>query len=97
MKSKALRQRIPIRCQLDTFDVEQCGEYINHRLRVAGQPNPLFTDEAIAKVATASQGAPRAVNNICDLCLFLGASRNLPKVDGEVVDVVTQEIAGSLI
>lgn len=97
LKSKALRQRIPIRCQLDSFDVDQCGEYINHRLKVAGQPNPLFTADAVEKVATASQGAPRAINNICDLCLFLAASRNLPKVDGEVVDIVTQEIAGSLI
>jgi general secretion pathway protein A len=95
-KSRALRQRIPIRCELDSFDADQCAEYIAHRLKVAGQPNQLFTDDAIELIAEASQGAPRAINNICDLCLFLGSSRNLPKVDAEVVEAVAQEIAGSL-
>jgi general secretion pathway protein A len=96
LKSKALRQRIPIRCELDSFDADQCAEYILHRLTVAGQPNQLFTDDAIAFIAEASQGAPRAINNICDLSLFLGSSRNLPKIDVDVVEAVAQEIAGSL-
>jgi type II secretory pathway predicted ATPase ExeA len=96
LKSRALRQRIPIRCELDSFDADQCGEYIQHRLTVAGQPNQLFTEDAIALIAEASQGAPRAINNICDLSLFLGSSRNLPKIDVDVVEAVTQEIAGSL-
>lgn len=96
LKSPALRQRIPIRCQLDSFDFDQCIEYINHRLQVAGQPNPLFTDAAIQIIADSSKGAPRAINNICDLSLFLGASRNVPKVDADIVEAVTQEIAGSL-
>lgn len=96
LRSQALRQRIPIRCQLDSLDFDQCVEYVNHRLNVAGQPNPLFTDAAIQLIAEASKGAPRAINNICDLSLFLGASRNVPKVDADIVEAVTQEIAGSL-
>lgn len=96
LNSPALRQRIPIRCQLDPLDPDQCGEYIIHRLEVAGQSNPLFTDEAIRLVAERSGGAPRVINNVCDLALFLGFSQNVPRVDADIVEAVTDEISGSL-
>lgn len=96
LNSPALRQRIPIRCQLDPLDEDQCAEYISHRLAVAGQDNPLFTEEAIRCIAERAGGAPRVINNICDLALFLGCSQNVPKVDVEIVEAVTDEISGSL-
>lgn len=96
LKSPALRQRLPLRCHLDTFDTEQCAEYIQHRLAVAGQTGQIFTDDAVSIIADKSGGAPRSINNICDLALFLGYSRRSIQVDGELVDLVTQEIAESL-
>lgn len=94
--SRALRQRIPICCLIENLAPEQVHEYIQHRLRVAGQHNPLFTADAVQLIAEASDGIPRAVNNISDLGLFLGCSRNSPKVDAEIIDTVIQEISGSL-
>lgn len=96
LNSPALRQRIPIRCQLDPLDEDQAAEYIAHRLEVAGQNNPLFTDNAILRIAERSGGAPRVINNVCDLALFLGYSQNVPKVDADIVEAVTDEISGSL-
>lgn len=97
LRSPALRQRLPMRCHLELLDVEQCGEYIHHRLTVAGQPNQLFTDEAIQLIAERSGGAPRSINNICDLALFLGYSWTAVKIDHEIIGQVTAEIAESLI
>jgi general secretion pathway protein A len=92
----ALRQRLPLKCHVGNLDEEQCGDYIKHRLEVAGQPNQLFTDEAIEMIARRSNGAPRSINNICDLALFLAFSQNSVRIDTDVIDLVTQEIGETL-
>ncbi len=94
--SGALRQRLPLRCYLEMLDRDQCDEYICHRLEVAGQQNTLFTDNAVTSIAEHSKGSPRSINNICDLALFVGYSKNVVKVDVDIIETVTQEIAGSL-
>lgn len=92
----ALHQRLPLKCYVGNLDEEQCGDYIKHRLEVAGQPNQLFTDEAIEIIARRSNGAPRSINNICDLALFLAFSQNSVRIDTDVIDLVTQEIGETL-
>jgi type II secretory pathway predicted ATPase ExeA len=94
--SPALRQRLPLKCHVGNLDEEQCGDYIKHRLEIAGQPNQLFTDDAIEVIARRSNGAPRSINNICDLALFLGYSQNSVKIDTEIIDLVTEEIGETL-
>lgn len=96
LKHPALRQRLPLKCSVGNLDEDQCGEYIKHRLSIAGQPNQLFTDDAIKKIAACSHGSPRSINNICDLALFLGFSQSAVKVDGDIVDLVTEEIGETL-
>jgi len=94
--SPALRQRLPLKCHVGNLDEEQCGDYIKHRLEIAGQPNQLFTEDAIELIARRSNGAPRSINNICDLALFLGYSQNSVKIDTDVIDLVTEEIGETL-
>ncbi len=95
-KNPALRQRLPLKCHVGNLDEEQCGDYIKHRLEVAGQPNQLFTDEAIELIAKRSNGAPRSINNICDLALFLGFSQTSVRIDTDIIDLVTEEIGETL-
>lgn len=92
----ALRQRLPLKCHVGNLDEEQCGDYIKHRLEVAGQTNQLFTEHAIELIARRSNGAPRSINNICDLALFLGFSQNCVRIDTDVIDLVTEEIGETL-
>lgn len=94
--SPALRQRLPLKCHVGNLDEEQCGDYIKHRLEIAGQPNQLFTDEAIELIARRSNGAPRSINNICDLALFLGFSQTAVRIDTDIIDLVTEEIGETL-
>ena len=96
LKSPALRQRLPLKCHVGNLDEEQCGDYIKHRLEVAGQPNQLFTEEAIELIAKRSNGAPRSINNICDLALFLGFSQTSVRIDTDIIDLVTEEIGETL-
>ena len=68
-----LLQRITTISRLGRFSPKQIEEFIEHRLRIAGYSgSPLFTSEAMAKIAEASAGVPREINRICMNALQLG-------------------------
>src|SRR3972149_3546689 len=90
-----LDQRITIRCHLNRLDYEHTASYIAHRVRTAGQPRRLFTDDAVKLIFALSHGTPREINNLCDLALFVGYSKQLPEIDREVIRQVTSEATSS--
>ncbi len=92
----ALTQRLPIRCKLELLSEEQTSEYIFHRLRVVGQTGQLFTPEAISLIHRYSQGTPRAINNFCDLALFLGYTQGSARIEPYIIETVAKEIEESL-
>ena len=71
-----LRQRVSIFARLNPFTAEETALYVAHRLRVAGYASemPLFTKDALALIAQASEGIPRNINNLCFNALSLGAA-----------------------
>jgi type II secretory pathway predicted ATPase ExeA len=58
--------------RLDPLGVAEAKDYINHRLRVGGREQPLFSDEAIELIWRASAGIARRINTLCDLSLVYG-------------------------
>ncbi|MBI3028449.1 MAG: AAA family ATPase [Candidatus Rokubacteria bacterium] len=80
-----LDQRITIRCHLDRLDYEHTASYIAHRVGRAGQPRRLFTDEAVKLIFALTHGTPREINNLCDLALFVGYSKQLQEIDRELI------------
>jgi general secretion pathway protein A len=94
LKSPQLRQltqRVSVAFHLKRLSTEEVGEYIAHRLRVAGGDAAIFTPEAVRRIAAASEGIPRLVNTICDLCLVYGFSEDKPVIDLDTVDVVLED------
>jgi general secretion pathway protein A len=70
---RALKQRINVRYRLQTLNLEETGEYIKRRLRVAGaRSTQLFTPGAIRQVYLYSKGVPRVINTVCDNALVSG-------------------------
>jgi general secretion pathway protein A len=70
---RQLRQRIGIRYHLDPLSPGETGEYIRHRLHVAGaKDDRIFDASAVDAVYDYSQGIPRMVNIICDNSLLAG-------------------------
>jgi len=88
-----LLQRITIVSRLERLSHEQMTECIAFRLRVAGfEGERLFTDEAMAKIITASGGLPRELNRICVNAMQLGfAMRQLP-----ITIEAVEEVLGDL-
>jgi general secretion pathway protein A len=88
-----LRQRIAVLSRLDPFGMEETGNYIQHRLGVAGhRGEPIFDEASIAMIARQSKGVPRNINNICYHSLFLSYTRGRLKVTPETVREVVARL-----
>jgi general secretion pathway protein A len=78
---KPLEQRIALRYHLTPLDQAEVTPYIAFRLQKAGARRPLFTDEALQFVWRQTQGVPRSINTLCDLCLLEGYACRSQAVD----------------
>lgn len=70
-KMRQLQQRIVFSYQLTPLNRRALGEYVQHRLRVAGYQGPaLFNARAIRQLHRSSRGIPRLVNLLCHKSLM---------------------------
>jgi MSHA biogenesis protein MshM len=68
---RQLRQRIAFSYRLHPLSRRTLGEYVQHRLQVAGHPGPaLFSRAAIRRLQRGSRGIPRLVNLLCHKALM---------------------------
>ncbi|MEF9425760.1 MAG: tRNA (adenosine(37)-N6)-threonylcarbamoyltransferase complex ATPase subunit type 1 TsaE [Candidatus Mariimomonas ferrooxydans] len=87
-----LRQRIGLRCHLNSLNSEEVRDYIAHRLRVAGRADPLFSEEAIDALYKFSQGIPRNINNIASNSLLEGFGKDSHMISEEIIYDVAHEL-----
>lgn len=90
-----LDQRVAIRYHLNTLDDTHTAAYIAHRLRMAGQTRPIFTDQAIKLIFDFTRGTPREINNMCDIALLVGCSRRAKEIDERIVAEVIKDRVGT--
>ncbi|OHB30123.1 MAG: peptidoglycan-binding protein [Desulfuromonadaceae bacterium GWC2_58_13] len=69
---RQLAQRITARYHLAPLSQAEVGDYVAHRISVAGVQRPIFTPSALRKLYRLSQGVPRVINVLCSRAL-LGA------------------------
>nr|WP_281350220.1 AAA family ATPase [Allochromatium palmeri] len=97
LETQALRQldqRITARFHLTPFDLEETGDYIRHRLAVAGVDRPLFTARAIRRIQDYSGGIPRVINILCDRALLGACVTRGSQVDPGIVATAAREVRG---
>ena len=84
---RQLRQRLGMRCMIRPLTREETRSYIRSRLHVAGASDTrLFTDAAVERIATYTNGIPRLVNILCDHCLLIGYTDQTRRVEREMVE-----------
>jgi type II secretory pathway predicted ATPase ExeA len=80
-KLEAFNQRVAARCYLEALDRQQTIDYVRHQIQaVGGDPNSIFTADALEAIHSASDGVARLVNQLCDHALLLayaGGARQL--------------------
>ncbi|MCD6308255.1 MAG: AAA family ATPase [Candidatus Latescibacteria bacterium] len=84
-----LDQRIGIRFHIEHLSSSDTRNFILFRLKQASREEPIFTENAIASIFKYSEGIPRKINTICDLCMVMGVARNLKIIDENVVRELT--------
>lgn len=88
---RQLTQRVSVAYNLEPFSFGDVAAYIAHRMKVAGGDPAVFAPEAVRLIAAASDGIPRLVNTLCDLCLVYGFSAERAKIDGATVRSVLRD------
>ena len=94
---RQLRQRITVRYHLRPLTRIEVGQYIQHRLVLAGsQGVPAFTGPAIWRVFRYSKGIPRLVNAVCDKALLAGFVAQSNRINYWMVGRAIRELEGDI-
>jgi len=89
-------QRVGVAYHIGALDQAEVGDYLAHRLAVAGRTEPLFTPEAVAAVHRRSGGLPRRVNQLASSALLEGFARDAERIDAAVIDAVAEDLRAHL-
>jgi general secretion pathway protein A len=84
-------QRIAVDYHLDSLDPAETGEYVRHRLRIAGGNPELFSPSACEAIHRYSGGIPRLINLLCDTVLVYGYAEQRQSIHAELVDDVARD------
>lgn len=88
-----LEQRIRLRYHLRPLNLDETGDYIRHRLEVAGwNRGELFNPEVISHLYQYTGGVPRLINVLCDTVLLATFVDGLDRVSTELVDSAVAEL-----
>lgn len=94
---RQLRQRIAVRYHIEALNQEETGQYIRHRLQLAGanDASPVFDEAALAAVYRYSKGIPRLINMICNKALLTGFVLEETGITEDIVNRSIQELEGA--
>src|ERR1035437_2960095 len=96
-KLRQLRQRITVRYHLNPLTCAEVGQYIHHRLALAGSLwLPAFTIPAVWRVFRYSGGIPRLVNAVCDKALLAGYVERSQRINFRMVGRAIRELEGDI-
>ena len=70
----ALDQRIATRFAIKPMDLGESATYLRHHIALAGRNEPLFADDAVARLHRIANGLPRALNNAATAALIAAAA-----------------------
>jgi len=91
-RNRAVRQRIALRYNIDPLTKSETGEFIKHRLEIAGAKGNVFSTDAIHEIHLFSSGYPRLINVICDHALLTGYIKGIKKVNSKIIRECAQEL-----
>ena len=91
-QNRALSQRITVRYHIEALNAEEVGEYIHHRLKVAGNTNRIFEPSAVSEVYQVSGGIPRLINIVCDHAMLTAYAQGAQKIDGKIITECAEEL-----
>jgi type II secretory pathway predicted ATPase ExeA len=89
-QNRSLAQRVFFSHIIQPLTRSETGDYIAHRLKVAGTVEPIFTSTAVQEVFRLSGGIPRLINILCDQALLSGYAFEKKKIGPEMIKESTE-------
>jgi len=91
---RQLKQRVAMRCHLESLTQLETGQYVRRRLTIAGvtEGREIFDVTAIAAIHQHSRGIPRLVNTISENALLSGFAKQLPSITAEIIHGVARDL-----
>lgn len=93
----SLAARLPVRVSLDALDASQVGEYLNHRMAMAGCAQDIFSEDAVLLIAEATSGLMRKINVLAGTSLEVATGGKGSLVDASVVERALKLCAEALL
>jgi type II secretory pathway predicted ATPase ExeA len=87
-----LRQRIGLFYHLGPLSESEMRGYVEHRLKISGLEDPLFTEEAVRLLYHYSAGIPRVINSLATSALLEGFGREIRVIDGFLINEAAREL-----
>ena len=78
-------QRIVVDYHLEPLSEAETGQYVRHRLQIAGGHPSLFTNQSCAVVYRLTRGNPRLINQVCDMALTYGFAEQVRVITAKLV------------
>src|SRR5437867_7982069 len=91
---RQLAQRVTARYHLRPFTEAETHRYVQHRMEIAGQRQPIFTRLSVRTAHRLSRGIPRLLNTICDRALLGAYATGQTRVKEQVVRRAAREVLG---
>jgi hypothetical protein len=90
---KQLVQRVRLRFHIESLDLREMHEYIEHRLTIAGRkvPGP-FIENAYPKIFLYSGGIPRLINTLCDTAMLCAFADEKTTIDVDDIMAAVEEL-----
>lgn len=88
---ESLKQRLLFIYNLEGLNREETKEYIETRLKIAGQTTMIYEETSINALHNASQGIIRKLNTLINLSMMIGYQVKKTKIDEEIVRIAVEE------
>ncbi len=88
----SLEERIAVKSLVRSFTADETGDYVRHRLRVAGALRDIFTPDAVEALHYLGHGTARQINRLGDLALLVGYADSLPRLTAHEIEAVSEEL-----
>ena len=89
---RQLKQRVMLRHHLRALSLQECWEYVMHRLKVAGGDRSILAPSALETIYSYSGGIPRVINVLCDNALLMGYAIGRKEIDAEIIREVAEDL-----
>ncbi len=88
-----LLQRVRLRCHISALSEQETGDYVRHRMRVAGlRESKIFEPDTLPIIYEYGGGIPRLTNVLCDMALTCAFTDKSPTVTATIMKTAIGEL-----